>query len=188
MKDLRPPYTRVLADGTVQCYCSSCGAYRAETGFYASMRAKKARRCKACCFRKQQQQQRRASTAAGRMLHSVRARLRAEGQHELGRAWELSDVEAVLDRFGHCPPYFAKGRLCLVRIDPAAPLRPDNARPMFTRRARGRHHCRPGGGERGEMRRGSGTGGGGAPRFASADPGGRVQGRGGPPTVCAAPP
>ena len=139
MKDIRPPYSRIIGDAR-HFFCSTCDAYREEAHFYPTAVAKKARCCKACWNEKQRL--RRASSVLARMLHSVRVRIRAQGgDHELARAWELSDVEDVLRRHGHGKPY--GGGLCLVQINPTAPLRPDNARPMPTRCARGRHHRRP---------------------------------------------
>jgi hypothetical protein len=137
MKLLRPPFSRV-ADGAVQCFCSTCDAYLPRTAFHAGKLKRKARCCKKCHSRKQQR--RRASSAVARMLYALKNRIHALGHHELARAWEAADVEAALLRGGHRKPWPAK--LTLVAVDPAAPLRPANTRAMPTRLARGRHHRR----------------------------------------------
>ena len=139
MKDLRPPYARTTIDGARELFCTPCGAYRAAAHFYATAVRKQARRCKACWNKNAKQL--RGGSALARMLHSVRVRIRAGagGDRELARAWEISDMVDVLRRHGVADD---GGGLCLVRIDPAKPLRPSNARPMPTRRARGRHHLR----------------------------------------------
>ena len=141
MKLLRPPFSRV-ADGAVECFCSTCDAYLPRNAFHDGKIKRKARCCKKCHNR--QQKRRRASSAAARMLHALKNRIHALGQHELARAWEAADVEAALRRCGHREPW--PGKLTLVAVDPAAPMRPDNTRAMPTRRARarGRHHRRRG--------------------------------------------
>ena len=137
MKEVRPPYT-IVVNGTTRYYCTPCGRHREKESFYACALAKMARRCKRHWLRDAQKQ--RMASPLGRMLLSIRTRLRAQGERELARAWEISDVEAVLRRFGHCPPYGAGERLCIVCNDKSRPLRPENARPMLSRKARGRHH------------------------------------------------
>ena len=93
-------------------YCARCRKYCPATAFYKCALAKKARRCKRHWQRAAYKQ--RMPSPLGRMLLSVRARLNAAGEPELARAWELSDVEAVLRRFGHRAPY---DKLCIVGID-----------------------------------------------------------------------
>merc|ERR1711925_54392 len=107
MKEVRPPYT-IVVNGTTRYYCTPCGRHREKESFYACALAKMARRCKRHWLREAQKQ--RMASPLGRMLLSIRTRLRAQGKRELARAWEISDVEAVLRRFGHCPPYGAGER------------------------------------------------------------------------------
>jgi len=64
------------------------------------------------------QKRRRASSAVVRMLYALKNRIHALGQHELARAWEVADVEAVLRRCGLQGPW--PGKLTLVTADPAA--------------------------------------------------------------------
>ena len=137
MKEMRPPYT-IEVNGSTRYFCTPCGCHREKANFYACALAKMARRCKRHWLRKAQKQ--RMTSPLGRMLLSIRTRLRAKGERELARAWEISDVETVLRRFGHCAPYGAGEKLCIVCADKSRPLRPENARPMLSRRARGRHH------------------------------------------------
>ena len=105
--------------------------YRAE--FYAVALAKQARCCKSCW--KAKQSRRRSGTAAARMLHTLKNRLRGEGNGVLARRWELGDVERVLRRAGRDG---ATEPLSIVRRDPCAPLRPDNATVLPTSAARRR--------------------------------------------------
>ena len=63
--------------------------YRTE--FYAVALAKEARCCKSCW--KAKQSRRRSGTAAARMLHTLKNRLRGEGNGVLARRWELGGVE-----------------------------------------------------------------------------------------------
>ena len=140
MKVPRPPYTKQTSDdanGNAQFsyYCAQCSKYCPATAFYKSALAKKARKCK----RHWQggAYKRRMTSPLGRMLLSLRARLHAAGEPELARAWEIRDIEAVLRRFGHREPY---DKLCIVGIKGAVPRNPDEARPMLSSMARGRHH------------------------------------------------
>jgi len=66
---------------------------------------------------------------------SLRIRLR-KPDAALSRRWTRAAVEAVLRRFGRSPPYFKRGRICPVAVDPALPLTPSNAKPMLSNEAR----------------------------------------------------
>ena len=122
MKEPRPPYARVVL-GVPCCFCAECATYRRRADFYAVALAKQARCCKSCW--KAKQRRRRSGTPAARMLHTLKNRLRAEGNGALARRWELGDVERVLRRAGWRAG--ATEPLSVVRRDPCAPLCPDNA-------------------------------------------------------------
>ena len=133
MKEPRPPYARVVL-GVPCCFCAECATYRRRADFYAVALAKQARCCKSCW--KAKQRRRRSGTPAARMLHTLKNRLRAEGNGALARRWELGDVERVLRRAGWRAG--ATEPLSVVRRDPCAPLCPDNAAVLPTSAARRR--------------------------------------------------
>lgn len=136
---MRQPFTQTSTnDGTVRYFCRCCSAYLHIEAFYPSMIREKRRVCRTHWDKRRWQQKHGTDVAS--LLASLRTRLR--GHPEWRRQWTRDAVVRVLHEHGASPPYFNRGRVCIVASDPDLPLTPQNAKPMPVNVCRGRRHLR----------------------------------------------